>query len=194
MAASTTPRGRLRRLAELRPEQGRVLSVYLDLDPAEFATGAARATQLNAILDEAAKLVEATDDLDHAERDGLRADVERIRRLFDPQTMGAGGVRGLAVFACGPAGLLEVVRTSHPVEARVIIGETPHIEPLASAGERERWCVVLVNARHGRILLGDEDGLEEIEDVVDETRGQHDQGGWSQRRYEESVRSMLACS
>src|SRR3954468_18631154 len=127
MAATSIPRGRLRRLAELRPDSGPVPSVYFAPDPAEFATGAARATQLNAILDEAAKLVDQRDDLDHDDLIGLREDVERLRGLFDPQTMGSGGVRGLAVFACGPSGILEVVRTSHPVEAQVVISETPYL-------------------------------------------------------------------
>ena len=37
MAANTITRGRLRRLAELRPERGLVLSVFFNLDPSEFA-------------------------------------------------------------------------------------------------------------------------------------------------------------
>jgi peptide chain release factor subunit 1 len=185
MAASTTSRGRLRRLAELRPERGRVLSLYFDLDPAQFATAPARASQITSLLDEAAKMIEARDDLDHGELTGLRADVERVRGLFDPQRMAAGGVRGIAVFACGPAGVLEVVRTPYPVEARVVINDSPHLEPLAAAADRERWCVVLVNRRDGRIFFGDQDGLEEAENVRDETGSQQQQGGWSQRRYEE---------
>src|SRR3954452_2763631 len=113
MEASTTSRGRLRRLAEIRPGKGRVLSLYFDLDPAEFATAPARASQITSLLDEAAKLIDGRDDLDHDERGGLRADVARVRELFAPQSMAAGGVRGIAVFACGPAGVLEVVRTPY---------------------------------------------------------------------------------
>src|SRR3954451_1215297 len=128
MAGTTTPRGRLRRLAELRPDTGRVLSIYFDLDPAEFGDGAARASQINAICDEAAKLVESRkDEFDHDELIGLREDVDRVRELFDPQSMASGGARGIAVFACGPAGVLEVVRTAHPVDAQVQIGEHPYI-------------------------------------------------------------------
>src|SRR3954468_474538 len=186
MEASTTSRGRLRRLAELRPDKGRVLSLYFDLDPAEFATAPARASQITSVLDEAAKLIESRDDLEHDDKIGLREDVERVRGLFDPQSMGAGGTRGIAVFACGPCDILEVIRTAHPVESRVVINHTPHIEPLAAAGDRERWCVVLVNRREGRILFGDQDGLEEFENVHDDTRGQQQQGGWSQRRYEDT--------
>jgi peptide chain release factor subunit 1 len=186
MEASTTSRGRLRRLAELRPQKGRVLSLYFDLDPAQFATAPARASQITSVLDEAAKMVEQRDDLGHEEKVGLREDVDRVRGLFDPQRMGSGGVRGIAVFACKPADVLEVIRTAFPVQSRVVINHTAHIQPLAAAGERERWCVVLVSRRDGRIFFGDEDGFEEIENVHDDTLNQQHQGGWSQRRYEDA--------
>src|SRR3712207_5385047 len=126
MEASTTNRSRLRRLAELRPERGRVLSLYFDLDPAEFSTAPARATQITSIVDEAAKLVEARDDLDHDGLTGLREDVERVRTLFDPQSMASGGVRAIAVFACAPAGLLDIVRVPYPLDSRVVINHTAY--------------------------------------------------------------------
>src|SRR4051794_41843134 len=45
---------RLRNLAALRaPEGARMLSVYLDLSPNQFATGEARATEIESVLDEA---------------------------------------------------------------------------------------------------------------------------------------------
>jgi peptide chain release factor subunit 1 len=188
MAGTTSARGRLRRLADIRPAHGRVLSVYFDLDPAQFATAEARASQITSVCDEAERLIDAgRDDLSHDELVALREDVRRVREAFDPQTMGSGGARGLAVFACGPAGLLQIVRLSHPVESRVAIGETPDISGLLGAGERERWCVVLVSTREGRAFLGDQDGFEELVDVHDDTHGQHSKGGWSQRRYEDSV-------
>src|SRR3954452_5520980 len=45
----------LRRLAELRPDDGKVVSIYLNLDPTEFASGAARAPAINSVLDEAGR-------------------------------------------------------------------------------------------------------------------------------------------
>ena len=54
MAANTITRGRLRRLAELRPQRGMVLSVFFNLDPSEFATPAARATEVNSVVTAAA--------------------------------------------------------------------------------------------------------------------------------------------
>ena len=45
----------LRRLAELRPDDGKVVSIYLNLDPTEFASRQARATAINSVLDEAGR-------------------------------------------------------------------------------------------------------------------------------------------
>jgi peptide chain release factor subunit 1 len=187
MAATTTLSGRLRRLTELRPENGRVLSVYVDLDPSQFATAPARASQITSVCDEAERAIEALDDVTHDEKIALREDVRRVREHFDPQTMGAGGAKGLAVFACGPADVFEVVTLPHPIDSRVVIDRTPAVEPLLRSGSDERWVVALVNARDGRIFHGDRNGLRELGNVRDDTHGKHDQGGWSQRRYQESI-------
>jgi peptide subunit release factor 1 (eRF1) len=188
--ATTITRGRLRRLAELRPETGRVLSVFLDLDPSEFATPPARATQINSMMIEAERLIEEQkDQLTHDEHMALREDATRIRQELDPDGLGAGGTRGIAVFACGPAGLFEIVRLPDPVESRVVLGESPFIEPLAMSGETERWCVALVNSRDGRIFIGDEGGLEEVDRVYDEPAFDSNtgNGGWAERRMQNTV-------
>ena len=83
MAANTITRGRLRALADVRPERGRVLSVFLNLDPAEFATPAARSTAITSVVTEAAHRVDDAEDLEHDERVQLRADVERVRERLE---------------------------------------------------------------------------------------------------------------
>src|SRR5690349_24712022 len=102
MAADTITRGRLRRLAELRPDNGRVLSVFFNLDPSEFATPAARATEVNSVLTAAAHKVEALEGLEHGEHIALREDVERVRGVLTGSDVATNGTHGLAVFACGP--------------------------------------------------------------------------------------------
>ena len=191
MAATSTTSGRLRRLNELRPEHGRVLSVYIDLDPRTFATGGSRATQITSVCDEAERLAdrlrEGPDSVSHVELIALREDIHRLRSHFDPQTMGSGGARGVAVFACGPAGLFEVLQLPHTVDNRVVIDRSPHTDPLARSSDDERWCVVLVDAREGRVFHGDRHQLAELGNIHDDNHGQHSQGGWSQRRYQETV-------
>ena len=187
MPAPTLTHDRLRRLAELRPESGRVLSVFLNLDPSEFATGAARATAITSLINEAAHRVEAAEGLDHDAHQALRADVERVREVLNGSDIARDGTKGLAVFACGPADLLEVVRLGHPIASQAVINHSPFVEPLVMAGEEERWCILLANRRVARFLHGTAEHFEEILRVDDDTHGQHSQGGWSQSRYERSV-------
>jgi peptide chain release factor subunit 1 len=187
MAANTITRGRLRRLAELRPERGLVLSVFFNLDPSEFATPAARSTEVNSVVTAAAHKVDEAEGLGHEERQALRADVERVREVLRASGVASNGTHGLAVFACGPAGLLEVVRLAHPIESRAIVDDHPCVEPLVRNGSSGRWAVLLVNRRTARLFHGTADGLEETDRITDEVHQQHDQGGWSQANYARSV-------
>ena len=187
MAANTITRGRLRRLAELHPERGRVLSVFFNLDPSEFPTPAALSTEVNSVMTAAARKVEEAEGLDHEERQALRSDVERVREVLQGSDVASNGTHGLAVFACGPADLLEVVRLPHPIESRALLDERPCVEPLIRNGASERWCVLLVNRRTARIFFGTADDLEESDRITDDVHQQHDQGGWSQANYERSV-------
>jgi peptide chain release factor subunit 1 len=187
MAATMITRGRLRRLAELRPERGRVLSVFFNLDPSEFPTPAARATEANSVVTAAAHQVDEAEGLSHDERQALRADVERVRRTLQGSDVASDATHGLVVFACGPADLFEVVRLPHPIASRVVVDDRPCVEPLVRSGESERWCVLLVNRRTARIFDGTADGLEETDRIEGDTHRQHDQGGWSQANYQRSV-------
>src|SRR5215218_8675059 len=187
MAGNTITRGRLPRLAELRPDHGQVLSVFFNLDPSEFATPAARATELNSVVTQAARKIDEIEALDHGERQALRTDVERVREVLRGPGVATNGTHGLAVFACAPADLLEVVRLPHPIESRVIVDDHPCVEPLVRGRSDERWCVLLVNRRSARIFAGSADGLTEIDRIEDDVHRQHDQGGWSQSNYARSV-------
>ncbi len=187
MAATTITRTRLRQLADVKPERGRVLSVFLNLDPTEFATPAARSTAVTSVMTEAARRVEQADGLEHEERMALKADVDRVRETLMAGDIAQNGARGVAVYACQPADLLEVVRLNRPVEAAVVLDRTPYIEPLVADAGEERWCVLLVNRRNARLFIGDGGGLVETDRVEDDVHSQHDQGGWSQARYQRGV-------
>jgi peptide chain release factor subunit 1 len=192
MAANTITRSRLRRLADVRPERGRVLSVFLNLDPTEFGTPAARSTAITSVLTEAAHRVEDAGGLEHDEREALKADVERVRAALSASDLAGDGTRAVAVYACGPEDLLEVVSLRRPVESGVVLERTPHVEPLVTDADQERWCVLLVNRRNARFFVGDGGGLEETDRVADDVHRQHDQGGWSQANYQRSVEKEKA--
>jgi len=186
MAANTLTRGRLRRLADVHPDRGRVLSVFLNLDPAEFATPAARSSAITSVMTEAARRVEEAADLEHDELQDLRADVERVREVLNGD-VASNGTRAVAVFACASAGLLEVVALREPLDSRVVLNDSPYVEPLVHAGGAERWCVVLCNRRAARLFVGRGAELEETDRIEDDVHRQHDQGGWSQSRYQRGV-------
>jgi peptide chain release factor subunit 1 len=186
MAAQTLTRGRLRRLADVQPDRGRVLSVFMNLDPSELPTPAARSSAVTSVLTEAARRVEEAGGLDHDERRALRGDLERVREVLGGD-IAASGTRAVAVFACEPADLLEVVPLREPVQSRVVLDDAPFVEPLLHAGAQERWCVVLCNRRVARLFAGPGDELDETDRIEDDVHSQHDQGGWSQARYQRSV-------
>jgi peptide chain release factor subunit 1 len=176
---------RLRKLATLRPEGARVVSVFLNFDPAEFAEPPARASEIRSAVDELRRLARSTDGLDHDAKVALREDVDRVEEYlssFSPK-----GAHGVALYVCGPADLFEVIRLPRPIETRAVIDDSPLIEPLAELGGSGSWLVVLVNRQIGRMFAGDRERLDEVDVIVDDVHGQHKQGGWSQARYQRSV-------
>src|SRR3954451_7941122 len=186
MAETLSP-SRLRRLAELQPEQGRVLSVFMALDPSEFGTPPARASQITSLLTDARHRVDELDDLSHDEQKALRADLETVRDVHAQPGIADEGASGVAVFACSPAGLLETLRVPHPLAQKVVIDRTPCVDPLLTTQDGGRWCVLLANRRSARFFLGAPTALEETDRVEDNVHSQHRQGGWSQPRYERSI-------
>src|SRR5687767_10011459 len=169
MAAHSTTRGRLRRLAELRPERGMVLSIFFNLDPSEFGTPAARSTEANSVVTAAARKVDEAEGLDPDARTALRADVERVREVLEDSGVASNGTHGLAVYACGPEDLFEIVRLPHPIESRAVLDDHPCVEPLIRSGPEDRWCVLLVNRKTARIFTGEATGLTEVDHVVGDT-------------------------
>ena len=180
-------RDELRRLAELRLDKPVVLSLYLGLDPSEFATPPARATAIRSLVDEAERRVRGRhDELEHDDRVALEASVARARAYFEGELETA-GIHGVAVFVCESAGLFEAVPLPRAVDNRVAIGRSPLVGPLARLERRERWCVALIGRRDARIFRGSPDGLREIDQVHDVVYGQHDRGGLSQARYQRGI-------
>jgi len=184
--AEPITQARLRALAAVHPEQGRVLSVFLNLDPTEFATPAARSSAVTSVLTAATHKVESNDGLTHEERMALYDDVERVRDVL-LSDVASNGTRAVAVYACSEADLLEIVRLRRPVENKVVVDRTAFVEPLVLHGVDEQWLVVITNRRAARLFVGPGDALEETDRIVDEVHSQHEKGGWSQANYQRSV-------
>src|SRR3954465_8101781 len=91
-----TPR-RLRRLAEMRVDHGKVLSTYLGLPPSEFGTQPARSSAIRSLLDQAAGAVRSAG-ADKDEQAALEDDLARLEQFFE-EGFSADGSHGVAVFA-----------------------------------------------------------------------------------------------
>jgi peptide chain release factor subunit 1 len=187
MQANDITRERLRRLAGIRTGEAKVLSLFLNLDPREFATASARSTEIRSVLDRAARLIREDEALGQVARASLRADLERAQAELGSGGLDATGAHGLAVFASSAADLFEVLKLSEPVDHDPVIAEAPFIEPLSAIGPPERWCALLVNRRTARLFCGPGAALEEVEVIRDDLRRRHDQGGWSQANYQRSI-------
>lgn len=176
----------VRRLVEHRDGHP-VVSLYVDLDPERFATAPARSSQIRSLIDQAAREVKADDSLSHDDRVALRGDLRRIDEFLHSREAPFKGARALAVFCSSPDGLFETIPLSRPVSSRVVVGTHAHVEPMLAVLQERRWLVALVNRREAWLWAGSPDRLQQHGRVSDDVHGQHDQGGWSQARYQRSV-------
>ncbi|HEX4011800.1 MAG TPA: Vms1/Ankzf1 family peptidyl-tRNA hydrolase [Solirubrobacteraceae bacterium] len=163
-----------------------VISLFLDLDPAQFATAPARASQARSLLDEAERIGKH-DALPHDDQAALRADLERLDEYLASDDLPVSGARSLAVFCSRQDDLFETVALPEALEPRVVIAPTPYVEPLVAGVAAGRWCVTLISRRNGAIFAGDVPGLEEEEQVADDVRGRPHRGGLSQANYQRGV-------
>src|SRR3954454_25356015 len=99
---------RLRELATLRPVGARVLSVFLNLDPAEFAEPPARASEIRSVVDELRRVARDSNGLAHDAKVALREAGDRIENYLSSFTPKR--AHGVFVSASGPTGLFEVIR------------------------------------------------------------------------------------
>jgi peptide chain release factor subunit 1 len=187
--AGTVTWPRLRELAGFRTDNGCAISLYLNLDPSEVPTAGDAQTRMNAVLGEAEKTDRS--DLTHEGRVGLKSDFERIGRWFDDD-FERDGTQGLAIFAAGLDNYWSTLLLPEPVPDGVRIGRDFYLAPLVPLVARTDGTIVAVVGREqGQIYRLRAGRLEEIVDQFDEQPGRHDQGGWSQARYQRHIEKLV---
>jgi peptide chain release factor subunit 1 len=190
--ARTITSDELRDLAAFEAEKGCAVSLYLDLDPSVSPTAGDAATRLHSLLDEAAKGDGANRrDLSHDQRQGLKADFTRIQDYYEREFTRE-GARGLAVFIAGLDNVWRPLALTEPVRDDVKVGRTLYLAPLVPLiGRGEGAVVVVVGRERGRFYRLRGGRLEELVDHTEEQPGQHDQGGWSQARYQRHIETLV---
>ena len=183
----------LRALAGFRAAKGCAISLYLNLDPSVSPTERDAETRMKSLLAEGHRLAEARkDQLTRECREGLKADFERLVRWFNNE-FARDGTRGVAVFASGPDGLWSTIGVPDPVEDQVKLDVAVYLAPLVrQAADGYEVLVAVVGRERGQVFRLDGGRLVEIADETDEVPGRHDQGGWSQARYERHVEEIVA--
>ncbi len=180
----------LRDLASFRTANGCAVSLYVDLDPSASPTAADLETRFNSLVSQAEKHAEAHPG-DHDCRRALREDLARLRRWWDVE-FDRDGVRGLAVFTSSLDGLFRTLRLSGRVPDAVHLGRQLLLRPLTSAvGRGDGALVAVVSREQGRVFAYADGRLVEEVDESEETHGQHDQGGWSQARYQRHIEKLV---
>jgi peptide chain release factor subunit 1 len=190
--AGTITWDQLRELAGFRADKGCAVSVYVNLDPRDVPTAGDAQTKMNSLLAEAERqAAERKRGLDHAAREALKADVERIERWFE-RDFDRDGVRGVAVFTAALDNFWSTVRVPDPLEDEVKIGVELYLAPLARlVGRGDGALVAFVGRERGQVFRLRAGQLVEIADQTEEAPGRHDQGGWSQGRYERHIENIV---
>jgi len=179
---------RLRELAAFRAENGLAISLYIGFDPSTAGTIPTVATKMNSLLDEAQKSVLAgRGELTHDEKLGLQSDFERIRD-FLTNDFDRAGAQGLAIFAAVLDAFWSVNTLSEPVPDRVCVAPDFFLRPLVPLLGRGEGAIVAVIDRERGLLFKLTNGrLEPLSDLSEEQPGRHDQGGWSQARFQRHI-------
>lgn len=169
----------LERLAAFKSTDG-VVSAYVRIDPKLVYDRQAHAAQFKGAV--RAFLRGNTDGRRQA---ALERESPRILRYLEDR-LPAG--RGLAIFACQPSGLWEVITLDVPVPSFVDVGPTPSIEVLARVlDEYPRLAIAIVQRDAARIYLSEQRSAQEEASIESEVPGRHDQGGWAQARFQRHI-------
>ncbi len=174
----------VRKLAEWTPGDIPVTSVYLSVDGRLYPRRIDYELRLDDLLRRARdKAAGLNKDAARSVEEDTKLISSFVRDRFD-----RGPTRGLALFSASAAGLWEEFPLPRPVRDRVVVGPHPDLLQLELLLETyESFCTVLVDSEKARIFLAELGRIEEQSDLLDDVPGRHDQGGWSQARYQRHI-------
>ena len=178
----------LRKLAEWSSNGAPVSSLYLDVDGRRFPRREDYMVRAEALWDQLKE--QAGSSTGKGADRSVTGDVDRFRDFLTG--LDRGGTRGVALFSSSDAGLWEEVLVPRPVPDRAVVADHPHVLPLEAMVETyESFCTVIIDREKARLFLVKAGRISEETDVFDEVPGQHDQGGWSQARFQRHIEELV---
>jgi peptide chain release factor subunit 1 len=182
----------LRELAAFRARQGCAVSLYVGLDPSIVPTPGALASHTRSLLASAERqLDERRATLSHDERKALAGDLERIGTWFESE-FSRDGVQGVAVFAASLEKLFQPLLLPWPVDDEARIANQLYLAPLVRlVGRGDGALVAYVGRERGDVYRLRGGRLVPLLDEKARVPGRHDQGGWSQARYERHIETIV---
>jgi peptide chain release factor subunit 1 len=182
----------LRELAGFRAEKGCAISFYLDLDPKTAPTAGDAATRMSALLSDGERHAETNNrGLTHDQRVALKQDFARIRDYFANEFQ-RDGAHGLAIFSAVLDNVWRPRALIESVPDRVRVGREFHLAPLVPlVGRGEGAIVAFVGRERGELFRLRSGRLDELVDRTDDVPGRHDQGGWSQARFQRHIEKLV---
>ncbi|MGQ0607576.1 MAG: baeRF10 domain-containing protein [Chloroflexota bacterium] len=175
----------MRDLAEATSTEAPVLSVYIDVRPAGERPG--ERNELTVVRDRLNAIGDALEPHTDA-RESFDADRARIDDLL--QSLDLAGTDGVAVFACGRIGLWEAIGSNIQFDTQVSAGPTAELFQMARMlDENVSAVVAVVDTSTCRLFVTRRGDLLEREgrDEGPEEHTRHDQGAWSQARYQRHI-------
>jgi peptide chain release factor subunit 1 len=181
----------VRRLAEYRAERGSAISLYLDLAPTDSPTPRDASARVSALLSDGHK-DGAARELSHAEKEALKRDFERIERYFEHE-FERDGAHGVALFCAGLDDVWIALQLPDAVPDRIKVERDFYLAPLAPlVGRGDGALVAVVNRERGSLYRLRAGRLVADADLSEEQPRRHDQGGWSQSRFQRHIDELAA--
>ena len=180
-------RALMRRLAEATSDEALVLSIYADVRPDAHGERPAERPELTAIRHRLTA-IQATLKAHTPARESFDADLARFETYLADQDLA--GTDGLALFACSRIGLWEELRSNEPFDTQVAARRTADLFQLARLLDESVSAVVaVVDTNTCRLFVTRRGTLEELPgpDEPPDEHTRHDQGGWSQARYQRHI-------
>ncbi len=175
--------GEIRKLVDRPVGEVPVTSVYLNTDGARFPKAGDYEARLDGLLRDVRK---QGDGLKPAARDAVAADADAISRWVR-NDFRRGDVRGIAVFAAAGE-VFETVQVAIGVRNIARVSDRPYVVPLeALLGRSHHVSLVIVERDKARIFRYQLGRVEEHLRIASDVHGQHKQGGWSQRSFEQGI-------